>query len=205
MSAVPVDLAAKLRKVLRIRRAIETGTFRGDGTEALRSVFRKVISIEVNEPLYREACRRFDRRRGITILHGDSAELLPDLVDPSTPAFYWLDGHLTLDVGNGDPGFAPPENECPVLAELAAIANGHPDDCVVIDDARFFEVSPPSPHDPAKWPELMEIMEALKSATPERHVTVIADYIVAVPRRAKPRLDDIARGWLGTEGWSSPG
>jgi hypothetical protein len=204
MGAVPVELAWHFRRRLGIRRAIETGTFQGDGAQALGTVFRRVISIEVDEGLYQQARRRFRLRPGIKVLHGDSAELLPSLVRPNAPTFYWLDGHWTHDSEDGASPIDPPQNECPVLAELAAIGSGHPDDCVVIDDARFFEVSPPPPHDPTKWPSLIEVMETLNSAVPDRHVTVIADYIVAVPTKVKPYVDAVAWGWLTSEGWSPP-
>jgi len=34
-----------------------------------------------------------------------------------------------------------------VLDELAAIADGHPDDSIVIDDARLYAAAPPPFHD----------------------------------------------------------
>jgi hypothetical protein len=68
-----------------------------------------------------------------------------------------------------------------VLDELRAIAEGHPDDCVLIDDARLFLEPPPPPHKSDHWPTFDEIVVAIRSARPEHRVQVVHDIVVAVP------------------------
>jgi hypothetical protein len=81
------------------------------------------------------------------------------------------------------------DDECPVLEEIEAIGEGHPDDSFVIDDARLFASAPPAPMDPAKWPTLLEVFDALRTRHPEHFVTVLGDQVVAVPERARAAVD----------------
>ncbi len=98
-------------------------------------------------------------------------------------SLYFLDGHWS---GGGTEGVG---DECPVLAELQAIGAGHPDDCFVVDDARLFTSAPPPPHDPAQWPTVAELFDAIRALRPEHVVTVLDDQVIAVPPRGKPALD----------------
>ena len=66
----------------------------------------------------------------------------------------FLDAHWT---GSGE----PPESECPLLEELAAIAHFRPCDVLVIDDAPMFANPPGDPHDPKQWPTADEINDTL--------------------------------------------
>ena len=113
---------------------------------------------------------------GVTVQEGSSRYILPNLIDPSKPTLYWLDGHWSGGVTGGA------EDECPVLAELSAIAGGHPDDCILIDDARMFLAPPPPPHRPEDWPRYREIEDAIAKARPEHTVIEAHDIVVAVPR-----------------------
>jgi hypothetical protein len=99
------------------------------------------------------------------------------------PSLYFLDGHWS---GGSTEGVG---DECPVLGELQAIGAGHPDDCFVVDDARLFTSAPPPPHDPAQWPTVAELFDALRVLRPQHVVTVLDDQVIAVPPRAKPALD----------------
>jgi hypothetical protein len=119
----------------------------------------------------------------VTVLQGHSADLLSKIGSADTPTLYFLDGHWSAGIteGTGD--------ECPVLEELAAIGTGHPDDCVVIDDARMFTSAPPPPLDPAQWPTIVEVFDAIRSERPEHVVTLLGDQVIAVPQRAKAAID----------------
>jgi hypothetical protein len=59
----------------------------------------------------------------------------------------------------------------------------------LIDDARFFAAPPPPPHDPDAWPTLLEVLDAIRAARPDHHVTILDDQILAVPRAGKAVVD----------------
>jgi hypothetical protein len=195
---VPIELAAELRPRLGLERAVETGTYRGGGARRLAEVFAAVTTIELSEELHRQAVEGLAAVEAITPLLGDSRQVIPTLVDPGVPTLYWLDGHWS-----GGPT-AGSEDECPVLGEIAAIGPGSPNDCVMIDDARLFIASPPPPHDPAQWPTLLQVFDALRAIRPDAHVTVVADAIIAVPREVKADVDRYARSVLAPE-WENGG
>ena len=172
---VPEDLAAALGAEHAIDRAVETGTWRGDGARTLARHFDRVETIELSRRLALRAKLRFALNPRITVRHGDSGRLLA----PANEAtLYWLDGHWS---GRGTAGAAA---ECPLLEELRATSPGHPSDCYLIDDARFFLKPPPPPHDAGQWPTFDEIREVVRDLRPNHAVNVIGDVIVVAPREA---------------------
>ena len=176
-------LATELRQALGLRRAVETGTYTGAGARALARVFAEVVTIELSPELHHAAAGALASSPNVVAIQGSSPERLGPLAAEGVPSLYFLDGHWS-----GGPT-AGADEECPVLAEIAAIGAGHPDDCLVIDDARLFAAAPPPPHDAAHWPTLIELFDAVRAQRPTHHVTVLADQVLAVPRRAKPVLD----------------
>ena len=127
-----MGLARELRALLGLSRACETGTFHGEGAEALSRVFPSVVTVELSEELHTRAKARLRAKPNISFVLGDSRHVLPRLVDPSVPTFWFLDGHWS------DGPTAGGDAQCPVMAEIRALASGHPNDCIVIDDARLF-------------------------------------------------------------------
>lgn len=182
----PAGLGQELRRVIGIRRAVETGTNLGDGAMRLAGIFEQVSTIELSSERAEAARRALADLPSVQVLEGDSRELLPDLVSAERPTLYWLDGHWSggSTAGEGD--------QCPVLGEIAMLAAGHPDDCILIDDARLFVASPPPPFDPSQWPGLVEVLEAIRATRPAHHITVAQDLIIGVPLRAKPVVDAFA-------------
>ncbi len=190
---VPLELVASLRDQLGLAGAVETGTYQGDSAAALADHFPQVWTIELDEPLWREARLRHASRANVTFLHGASETLLGGVAESAPGSLlYWLDGHWS---GAGTAGEG---NECPVLEEVKAIDSGPhgAGSVVLIDDARLFQTPPGPPHDREQWPSLMEVTDALR-ATHERYVTLIEDVIIAVPLGARPVVDDygIRRQW----------
>jgi hypothetical protein len=183
VGSVAETLAADLREALALERAVETGTYLGDGARRLAAIFEDVTTIELSEELHARAVQSLRDLGNVRAILGDSRVELKALVDRSRPTFYFLDGHWSA--GNT----AGSSAECPLLDELAAIAQGHADDCIVIDDARLFSAPPPPPHDPSQWPSLMEIWELLRTTRHGHHLTIAADQIIAVPPRAKRVVD----------------
>ena len=98
---------------------VETGTYWGDMVAALEDRFDRIYSIELSDFLYEKARRRFRGRDNIEILHGDSAQRLPEVIARlQQPALFWLDGHNSgaetakassnKKQQNGPPGGMPP-------------------------------------------------------------------------------------------------
>lgn len=183
MGSVQPQLFADLRARLGLGHAVETGTYLGGGTRLLAEIFERVTTIEWSRELHAQARRTHADLDNAVFLQGHSAEVLPQAVREDMPGLYFLDGHWSGDITAGA------EDECPVLAEIAALREGHADDCIVIDDARLFTAAPPPPHDPAQWPTLLEIIDALRAIHPTAHITVLDDQIISVPPRARATVD----------------
>lgn len=113
------------------------------------------------------------------VREGSSRVVLPQIIDRTIPTLYWLDGHWSGGVTGGA------DDQCPIIAELTAIADGHPDDCILIDDARLFLAPPPPPHSREQWPTYRQIEDAILAQRPSFSVMVAHDVIVAVPKRAE--------------------
>lgn len=130
--AVKQALVAKFAS--RVSNLIETGTFEGDMIEAQRQRYARIVTIEKADGLYAAAEKRFAPFPHISVVHGDSSEVLPDafsLCEGS--AVFWLDGHYSGGVTAGENG------DPPILRELAMIAKRRDRrDVILIDDARLF-------------------------------------------------------------------
>jgi len=139
---------------------IETGTYAGDMIDAVKNDFGKIYSIELNKDLFNRAQRRFREYNHIHILHGDSSEVLPKLLQRVTRAsLFWLDAHCSGGVTTrGD-------LETPVAKELLFIIE-HPvkRHAILIDDADLFVGT----HD---YPTFKRVRELVKSKAPHYSVS----------------------------------
>jgi len=94
-----------------VRRAVETGTYLGDGALVLGAIFDRVETIEWSRYLWFRAWFRLFRYRNVRVRLGDSAKWLR----PSTePTLYWLDGHWSGGKTAGE------NRQCPLVDELLA-------------------------------------------------------------------------------------
>ena len=119
---------------------IETGTYHGDSSRFFAGAGFPVHTIEVSETL---AAGVFPglRRIGVTCHRGDSARVLPELLNTLhsqgvEELNFWLDGHWSGGVTS-----TAPTHETPIIAELVAIEQlrKHFRKLVVaIDDFRCF-------------------------------------------------------------------
>lgn len=114
---------------------VETGTYRGEMVEAVRRDFERVYSIELGGELHRQAQERFAADPHVTILQGDSGEVLRGLLpNIDKPALFWLDSHYS------DADTARSALITPIRRELELIL-AHPlarSHVILIDDARLF-------------------------------------------------------------------
>jgi len=176
LKAIVVGLARQFA----IHDFVETGTYRGHGCAWATDVFSSVTTIEKCAN-YRDAALASYAHLPIRFLLGDSADILPGVVpELSGPALFWLDGHA----GGGNFG---PDDDCPLIKELAAISSSMHNHFIIIDDARAFVAPPPPPFVAARWPNICEVLDAARLAH-EKFCVVIADAIICVPPNAQAQI-----------------
>lgn len=182
----PPYLAAWASTVLPDATAVETGTFQGDSAAELADAFGRCITIERQPALAAAARTRFADDDRVDVLTGSSRDLLNEvLAGLAGPPFLWLDAHWDGDplVGSDDP--------CPVLAEVAAVAEYFPGEAVVaVDDVRIFGLHHPESPLTRRWPQLGEVVAALEAAGLE--IRMMDDVLVGVPPRLAASLSAVA-------------
>jgi len=130
----PPSIVKRYAREYGTRTLVETGTFHGDMVGACSREFTRIISIELDRSLYEGARERFASNPHIEIHWGDSAALLPKLIESlSEPALFWLDGHYSAGIT------AKGALLTPIMGELSAICDMRGEgNVVLIDDARCF-------------------------------------------------------------------
>lgn len=150
-----------------IRVFVETGTFRGDTTWALKNTFDEIHSIELSVPIFKKAKERFAAHKHIHLYQGDSGEMLPVVLNLlNEPAMFYLDGHWCgSDTAKAD-------INTPIVAELEHVLNHKiKNHLILIDDARLFG-------EEEDYPTIVEIESFVKKLNPALHVEVCNDRIV---------------------------
>jgi hypothetical protein len=145
---------------------VETGTFSGEMVAAMRPYFRRIVSIELSPDIHRAAAERFAGDPGIELLLGDSARLLPRVLEQlGEPALFWLDGHFMGGTS------ARGDQDSPVRAELDALLS-HPvrRHVVLIDDARLFSGE-------EGYPTIPELVASIERERPGSDVRVQDDIV----------------------------
>lgn len=126
------DLLRRVARERGLRTLVETGTYTGETAWAFRRTFDRIETIELEPTLARLARIRFRTTQNVTVHHGDSATVLPLILESLVePALFWLDAHPCTDR-------AVRGTAVPLLAELAAIA-AHPvaGHAILVDDIRL--------------------------------------------------------------------
>lgn len=145
---------------------VETGTYEGEMVEAVKKSFQRIYSVELDSALFERAKSRFSFYEHITILRGDSGDILPQLLrDLRVPTLFWLDAHYSRGIT------ARGELETPIMRELESIlrhdVSGH---VILIDDVRCFT----GEHD---YPTVEEVRQFVFSTRPEVQFSVADDII----------------------------
>ncbi|BAN69810.1 O-methyltransferase [endosymbiont of unidentified scaly snail isolate Monju] len=175
-SPLPPLHEVKQHRLLRLRRRfglsvfVETGTYRGKMVFAMRPYFGRIVSIELAEELAQRAQTLFSTCPEVTIVQGDSAERLVEvLADLDEPALFWLDGHYS----GGETGHG--RKSTPILEELEAIY-GHDvaDHVIAIDDALCFGKE-------RDYPSLDELEQFVVASGKGRHLEVVDNMILINP------------------------
>jgi hypothetical protein len=130
---VKQNLIRKYKEKYRITTFIETGTYLGEMIYAQKNNFNQIYSIEIQPVLFKAAQKRFKKYAHITLLNGDSGEVLFKLIPKiNERALFWLDGHYSG-------GITGKSNlNSPIINELKAIFMNNNDHVIIIDDAHCF-------------------------------------------------------------------
>lgn len=158
-----------------LRDLIETGTFLGDMLAAMRDDFNSLTSIELSEELHARAQQRFAGDSKITLLRGDSKELIAEVAGSLTrPSLFWLDAHYSGSWHEDFEETAGGDRDNPIYAELEAVFARGLDHVVLIDDARLFNGQ-------EGWPQLKDICAFVEEREPQREVLVAEDIVRILP------------------------
>ncbi len=130
---VKQEVVRKFQEDFAIKTLVETGTFRGEMVYAQRNRFNTIISIELSEQLHLTAVKRLKDLKNVTLIRGDSAEVLEKVVgELREPAIFWLDGHYSgFETAKGD-------LNTPINKEMNIILGSEQKHILLIDDARLF-------------------------------------------------------------------
>jgi hypothetical protein len=153
---------------------VETGTFAGGMIDAVKDRFDRIASIELDPGWHARAVERFRACPHVTLLLGDSAVRLQEVVHALTePALFWLDAHYS------GPVTARGAVDSPIVRELEII-RAHPvaGHVVLIDDMRDFQGRD-------GYPTVDELVTWIRTAAPGSVVEVRDDILRWHPQ-AKP-------------------
>lgn len=183
---IPRPLATLLKSKLGLANFVETGTFKGDTAAWAAREFVRVWTVEADPALAQAAQTRFARQPNVTVLAGDSVSTLAALVPTLPgPALFWLDAHWC---GTDQTETAGALDQCPLLRELAVIAQSPHEHVILVDDARYFLAPPPSPNRPEQWPDAAATVAALLGGREDRYVGVVDDVFFRVPMALKGEM-----------------
>ena len=115
---------------------IETGTYLGQGVKAaINAGFKKIYSIELDDNRYLHCKNMFKDYNNVTILHGDSGVILPNLLkNINEEVTFWIDAHYCAD------GAMIGKKWCPLHEELNSIKNHKiKTHTILIDDWRCMD------------------------------------------------------------------
>lgn len=132
--AVKQNLIRDLAQKYSLDTFVETGTYLGSTTDAVKNIFNKIFTIELDKVLFKRASQKFEIFKNITVFQGDSAKVLPKVLKKiKNPAIFWLDAHYSKGITTKG------AKETPIWEELTAIL-GHKIKyhVLLIDDADAF-------------------------------------------------------------------
>lgn len=156
---------------------VETGTFKGDTIDRFRKYVPFKYTIELSKELFEGVVKRFENDRTVYPYHGDSAQVLPIIIQQLRgKTLFFLDAHFS---GNGT---AKGIENTPILTELQIIKDGGISDAIlVIDDIRMFyePVGKVKGSIMEGYPSLLEIVNKIIEINPNYMFAVIADDLVA--------------------------
>ena len=140
-----------------VETAVETGTFKGDGTIELSKRYKKVVTIELDKLLFQKGKKRLLPYLNIECINGNSSDVLKTILPTLTgTTLFWLDAHFSGNVstdwensmwkgyientGVVDNDISVPQNQNPLNLEIETIAKLHKGSAILyIDDIHNFD------------------------------------------------------------------
>lgn len=188
--SMPRDIVVEFARQGNITNFVETGTYKGASSFWAAGVFKEVYTIEIDEAISNATRQNPGCPKNIRFFVGDSATKLKEVLSEiSGRCLFWLDGHWCNVSEFGR------ENECPILDEIAAIADHENNHVILIDDARAFLGPLPPPHNPATWPRIDEIFGVLSVRFANHITTIVDDVIFCIPKDLVAVFD---KYWVAT-------
>lgn len=157
-----------------LKQFVETGTYMGAMLDSMRSAMDQMWSVELSSHLYERAVMLFRHDPHIHILHGNSANVLPQIIDCVTgPCLFWLDAHYSGGITAGDN-----EGETPLMQELSCILShlSSSDHVILIDDARCLDGH-------KGYPRIAEIETLVHYKSPKMNVASLNDIVRITPKQ----------------------
>ncbi len=157
----------------KLKTFVETGTYLGDTVVALKDSFEEIFSVELDSFLYKRAKQKFLRYPHIHIIHGDSGDVLPQILaslNKTDHVLFWLDAHYCGGIT------AKAKSETPSIRELECILSySVTQHVILIDDARCYTGR-------NGYPTLDELLAFVSQKCPNLAVGVENDIIRIYPR-----------------------
>lgn len=172
-----VGLRNRFGLVSNLRYFVETGTGGGSNITNAAELFNHVWSIEIDCSLYEEAKQRTKDLKNVSLILGNSVEVLPRVCEElDKAALFYLDAHWSGGVPTKNP-------ECPLMQEIEAIKHRWPryQDVVIIDDARMFLSPAAGPYNPTQWPGIDKILASMRQSWPSLFARLVVNQIVITP------------------------
>jgi hypothetical protein len=178
---------SQIRDEYGLKIAVETGTFRGEGSRFLSQFFSKVYTVELIESCFRNL--DFSDKPNIVSILGKSTEFLSNILvnEIDSPCLFWLDAHLPShhhNQANSDDVEFPLEGELRTIKSVKNVER----DYFIIDDLRIYE---DGPFEGGNWPDRknysntngIQFIYDLFGSTHEIHKLYnSAGYIILVPK-----------------------
>lgn len=162
-----------IKSFFNIETFIQTNFHDEKVTEKATHLFDCVLSIELGENLYDEACKRFKNCPKVRLFHGESGDILGDVISCANGRIlFWLDGHYSGSESGLEVDY------CPLMRELSCIEkSGVLDAVIMIDDVRIFQNSAQCRH--YRYPQLQEVIDKITQINPEYRSYLYADMLIA--------------------------
>lgn len=120
-----------------------------------------VLSIELGENLYNEACKRFKNCPKVRLFHGESGDIIGDVISCANGRIlFWLDGRYLTNESSLE------IDHLSLIREVTCIEKSHTiDSIMMIDDATTFQNSAQYRH--YRFPQLQEVLDKITDINAE--------------------------------------